>query len=239
MGEYTFSRLTFVSNKKHKDMRRLKQTLLALAICALVSSCGLTTSSAIMKVQKGMSQEEVSQLLGNPDFRRFDNGSEQWEYKRTNMSTATYMVIIVDFIDGQVANMDSFDEKMPAPPLAICPPAEIITVEKPVYPDLHRPRRKPMNPQDFQSLYNKVKNKPFTDDQMELLAVGIVNNYFTCQQTASLMSIFTWDDEKMKVLNMIAERIVDRENGEVIVKKLDSLFKQDDARKILGIPDRW
>ena len=66
-------------------MRRLKQTLLALTICTLVISCSLTTSSTIMKVQRGMSQEEVSHLLGKPDFRRFDNGSEQWEYTKTNM----------------------------------------------------------------------------------------------------------------------------------------------------------
>ena len=61
-------------------MRRLKQTLLALTICTLVISCSLTTSSTIMKVQRGMSQEEVSHLLGKPDFRRFDNGSDQDQY---------------------------------------------------------------------------------------------------------------------------------------------------------------
>lgn len=57
----------------------------------------------------------------------------------------------------------------------------------------------------------KSKNKAFKDDQMELLSVGVVNNYFTCKQTARLMSIFTWDDEKMKVLRMVSNRIVDRE----------------------------
>ena len=56
-------------------MRRLKQTLLALTICTLVISCSLTTSSTIMKVQRGMSQEEVSHLLGNL-ISVFDNGSE-------------------------------------------------------------------------------------------------------------------------------------------------------------------
>lgn len=86
-------------------MRKLKQTLLALTICTLVISCSLTTSSTIMKVQRGMSQEEVSHLLGKPDFRRFDNGSEQWEYTKTNMSTAANTVIIIDFVDGMVTNM--------------------------------------------------------------------------------------------------------------------------------------
>ncbi len=132
-------------------MRRLKQTLLALTICTLVISCSLTTSSTIMKVQRGMSQEEVSHLLGKPDFRRFDNGSEQWEYTKTNMS------------DEELAGWVELSEN----------------------------------------------------------------------------DIFTWDDEKMKVLRMVSNRIVDRENGKEIINTLDSLFKQDDARKILGITNQW
>ena len=202
-------------------MRRLKQTLLALTICTLVISCSLTTSSTIMKVQRGMSQEEVSHLLGKPDFRRFDNGSEQWEYTKTNMSTAANTVIIIDFVDGMVTNMDSFESNITPPPVAVCPPNEIITVVPPNHPDHsgpHRPKHKAMNPHDFENLYKKVKNKAFKDDQMELLSVGVVNNYFTCKQTARLMSIFTWDDEKMKVLRMISNRIVDRENGKEIIK---------------------
>lgn len=122
-------------------MRRLKQTLLALTICTLVISCSLTTSSTIMKVQRGMSQEEVSHLLGKPDFRRFDNGSEQWEYTKTNMSTAANTVIIIDFVDGMVTNMDSFESNITPPPVAVCPPNEIITVVPPSHPDHSGPHR--------------------------------------------------------------------------------------------------
>ena len=53
------------------------------------------------------------------------------------------------------------------------------------------------------------------------------------------MYIFTWDDEKMKVLRMVSNRIVDRENGKEIIQTLDSVCTQDEARKILGITDRW
>ena len=43
----------------------------------------------------------------------------------------------------------------------------------------------------------------------------------------------------MKVLRIVSNRILDRENVKESIKTLDSLFKQDDARKILGITDRW
>lgn len=223
-------------------MRRLKQTLLALTVCALVTGCGLTTGNTIMKIQRGMSQEEVIHLLGEPDFRRFDNGSEQWEYTKANMSIVTNMVIIIDFVDGVVTNMDSFNPNPTPPPVAVCPPNKPITAVSPGHPDHfdpHSPKHRAMNPHDFENLYKKVKDKPFKDDQMELLSVGVINNYFTCAQTARLMSIFTWDDDKMKVLRMVSDRITDRENGKEIVKMPASLFKQDEARKILGITDRW
>lgn len=37
-----------------------------------------------MKVEKGMAKKEVVSLLGEPDFRRFDEQVEEWEYKKTN-----------------------------------------------------------------------------------------------------------------------------------------------------------
>lgn len=219
-------------------MGTLKQTLLALAMGALVSGCGgLTTTNTVMQIQKGMSQKEVARLLGKPDYRRFDQGSEQWEYRKTNMTigASPNMTILIDFVDNRVTNMDSFDDTYPAPPIAICPPAppEEVILDTGKHPRPHLPEKRSMDPKDFENLYNKVKKKPFEDEQMELLSIGVAGRYFTCDQVARLMSIFTWDKEKMKVLNMVSQRIIDKENRELIVKKLDSLFKQDDVRKML------
>lgn len=237
-GGICFPLFIFVLIKKHINMGRLKQTFVTFALCASISSCGgLTTTGTVMQIQKGMSQEEVTRLLGKPDYRRFDQGSEQWEYRKTNMTigASPNMTILIDFIDNRVTNMDSFDDSAPGPHIAICPPAppEEVTIEAVNRPEHHRPGKRSMNPTDFERLYNKVKQKPFKDDQMELLSVGVADRYFTCHQVARLLSIFTWDDEKMEVLNMILPRITDKENSEVIVKKMDSLFKQDDVRKML------
>ena len=43
------------------------------------------------------------------------------------------------------------------------------------------------------------------------------------------------DDDKMKVLRIFASNIADPENYEAILDIIDSLFKKDDAKKILGI----
>lgn len=219
-------------------MKTWKQTVSAMALCLLLGSCGsLTSDNAIMKIQKGMSQEDVGRLLGKPDLRRFDNHSEQWEYTKSHGFATTNTIIIIDFTDGRVTNMDSFKAyTTPPPQVAVCPPSEIIAEAFPQHAGPHQHRHKAISPQDFENLYKKVKSKPFKDDQMELLSVGVAGNHFTCRQTARLMSLFTWDDEKMKVLKMVAGRIVDPENGNEIAKTLDSLFKQDEVRDMLKIP---
>ena len=93
----------------------------------------------------------------------------------------------------------------------------------------------------LKNLYKKSKKtKAFKDDQMELLSVGVVNNYFTCKQTARLMSIFTWDDEKMKVLRMISNRIVDREKWKRNHQDTGFFYLNKMMHvKILGITNQW
>ena len=48
------------------------------------------------------------------------------------------------------------------------------------------------------------------------------------------MALYTFDDDKMKVLNIFAPNIVDPENYEAILDVIDSLFKKDDAKKNSG-----
>lgn len=81
----------------------------------------------------------------------------------------------------------------------------------------------------------KVKSRPFKDDQIEMMRTVARNNSLNCVQCASLMALYTFDDDKMKVLNIFAPNIVDPENYEAILDVIDSLFKKDDAKKILGI----
>lgn len=91
-----------------------------------------------------------------------------------------------------------------------------------------------MNERDFKELYNKVKAKPFKDDQLELLAVGAVNNFFTCNQCIRLMSIYTFDDDKLKVVELLAPHIVDRENYEDIIDSLSFLSSEEKVRKLFS-----
>lgn len=69
-------------------MRKFKQLLLLVISITLVS-CHTTGSikQKAWKVQQGMTTEEIGQLLGKPDFRRFDGSLEQWEYQSGGIAT--------------------------------------------------------------------------------------------------------------------------------------------------------
>ena len=106
----------------------------------------------------------------------------------------------------------------------------------------HRPRherpqhRSPiMNERDFQFLYKTIKRKSFEKDQLELLSVGVLDNYFNSRQCAKILSLFSFDKEKMKALDLMAEHIVDRENVHLILDSFRFDSGRQKAAKTLGV----
>lgn len=188
-----------------------------------------SSTNVLSSIQKGMSKQEVINILGSPEFRRFDRETEEWEFTRklyNEDAIATTTQIVISFEEGKVVAMDSFRRdaySVPTPPdgMVINPPVGFYF--------------KGMHPGEFQRLYEKVKSRPFKDDQIEMLHVASRNNNLSCKQCARLMSLFPFDDDKIKVLKMFASGIEDIENYDEILDAIDSLFKRDDAKKILGI----
>ena len=92
-----------------------------------------------------------------------------------------------------------------------------------------------MSEKDFQFLYKTVKKKSFDKDRLEILRVGVLDNYFTCRQCARLMSLYKFDDDKLKILRIMAGHIVDLENHHDILMRLDFESNKLKALNILGI----
>lgn len=217
----------------------MKQMLVALFISTTLMSCGsFASTSTFMKVQKGMTQAEVTQLLGTPEHRRFDEGGEQWEFRSAMNMVGESKVVTIDFVDGRVTNMDSFTDKIQInPSVAVYPPNEIVSVipSAPLLPpQQNRPHYRVMNDKDFQQFYNDVKRTPFKDDQLELLATGTIHNHFTSQQCVQLMAIYAFDDDKLKVVEIIAPRIVDRENYMNVMNSFTFSSSRDKAKSLFG-----
>jgi len=92
-----------------------------------------------------------------------------------------------------------------------------------------------MGEKDFQFLYKTIKRKSFEKDRLELLSVGVLDNYFSCRQCAKLLSLYSFDKDKLKVLDIMAKHIVDLDNAYLI---LDSFRFESDRRKAANMLKR-
>lgn len=214
-------------------MNVFRQFIVGAVLATGLSGCSTllpqsSRTDVLSSIQKGMSKQEVIDILGTPEYRRFDRNTEEWEFTRDLYGNSDYTKtqIVISFEDERVVAMDSFSKR--PEPVPEVPGGIVIDPSIPIYV-------KGMHPQEFQRLYEKVKSRLFKDEQLEMLSVVSRNNRLTCRQCARLMSLFSFDDEKLQVLKMFAPGIVDLENYDEILDVIDSLFKEEDAKKILGI----
>ena len=113
--------------------------------------------------------------------------------------------------------------------------SEVKTVEQRHHKEQPFRHHSAMSEKDFQFLYKIIKKKSFDDDRMEILGVGVLDNYFTCHQCVRLMSLYKFDDDKLKILRIMVGHIVDLENHHDILKRLDFDSNKEKALDILGI----
>lgn len=192
-------------------------------VCALIAGCGLTAgnTNVVMKVQRGMSQEQVTGLLGNPELRRFCDGVEQWEYNRTNVFGATTTVIIVDFIDGKVVSMDSFKKVQ-----------RTTSEEKTHHNRMSRCVIGSVDDREFDEIYREVKNSLFMETELKS---AVRNKKLSCAQCIALLSLCTFDREKLKMLEVMRGHIADTNNCRDVVDAFDFVSSKNKAREMLGI----
>ena len=112
--------------------------------------------------------------------------------------------------------------------------SEVKTVEQRHHKEQPSRHHSAMHEKDFQFLYKIIKKKSFDDDRMEILSVGVLDNYFTCHQCVRLMSLYKFDDDKLKILRIMAGHIVDLENHHDILMRIDFDSNKLKALDILG-----
>ena len=106
------------------------------------------------------------------------------------------------------------------------------------HPNRPMSREHVMNDKDFQFLYKVIKKKSFDRDRLELLSVGVLDNYFSCRQCAKILSIYSFDDDKLKILDIMSGHIVDMENVNTILKSFKFDSNRRKAADILGVKRR-
>ena len=101
----------------------------------------------------------------------------------------------------------------------------------------HEPREQRMfclSDEKFTILYNKVKNTSFDAPKMDLIEVASLGAFYSCEQCASIMSIFSLGDKKLAALRLMAPRIIDPHRAYLIYDKLTFQSEKDEAARIIG-----
>ena len=86
----------------------------------------------------------------------------------------------------------------------------------------------------FAILYDKVKNASFDNRKMDLIEVASLGAFYSCEQCASIMSIFSFGDKKLAALRFMAPRIIDPRHAYLIYESLTFQSEKEKAARIIG-----
>lgn len=217
--------------KRNNWMALIATTILMFAVC-------LSASAKTKKiVERGMTKQEVIEIMGQPKLTSFDAYGDRWEFYKMNVLTGESKRIVVGFdLNGKVVayNMSYVDDNVqqPAPPShpSCGAGAGVVAVVGPKVPIGYGYC---LDDASFSILYNKVKNASFDDNKFDLLQVASLGCYYSCAQTARIMRIFTFGDKQLKVLRMMAPRIVDPQNATDIYNVLTFDSEKSEAGEIM------
>ena len=90
-----------------------------------------------------------------------------------------------------------------------------------------------MRDKDFNMMVDIVKKASFEDKKIDVIRVACIGSYFSSEQCARLLSLLSFDDNKVEALEVIAPRLVESDNAEDILKKFSFSSSRDKAIGIL------
>jgi hypothetical protein len=231
--------------------------LLGAASLLTLSSCDLAMLGEgtmgrrdTQRIERGMSQEQVYSLMGRPTYRRFgDNGIEEWEYHKSGLFEKR--ITVISFSSGRVVRMNTYNGDYNDSDRGRYPS------QRGNYPygngdyggyggnggygrygdydDYGDYRSDRQNDQWFSQVYHEVQRQTFTDDKIRYIRDVARRNRFTTQQTIKLLRLFSFDEEKLKVLACVASGLRDPRNSYRIVDQFSFSSSQQEARRLLGI----
>lgn len=198
-------------------------------VCALMLVCCLSVAAkSKQQIERGMTKEQVTAILGKPKTTSFNEEGDKWMYEiwKGNLLAGDNIRTYVMF--DTTGRVIGYEEQ-------IIKPKQQETSHPHPQPDVapgYAPKPYPnanysLNDQAFSILCNKVRNATFYKDKKDLIEVASLGCYYSCNQCAQILKIFNFDDEKKNILKLMAPRIVDPQKVHVICQQ----FTFDDAKK--------
>ena len=112
--------------------------------------------------------------------------------------------------------------------------AEIKTEKRERKPQRKTGNMRSMRDNDFSLVYKVVKNTSFDDKKIDIIRVACIGNCFSSKQCARLLSLLSFDENKIEALKIIAPRMIDNEYYKKIIKQFSFSSNKEKAEKILA-----
>ena len=93
-------------------------------------------------------------------------------------------------------------------------------------------RPKAMQDEDFRMMCKVVKDASFSDKMIGVIKVACISSYFTSKQCAQLLSMFSFENDKLKALKVLHPRMLDID-AKPILKQFTFSDNKDKAIDIL------
>lgn len=211
---------------------RYREVIGLLLICFFCGSCSALiydySGNQVKAIRKGLTQQNVVDLMGEPTYRRFNDSGEEWEY-RGYISNAGWSIVRVNFVDHRVVGLDSFRDDKKIAVLAATPPPTInVDCSTSWNTGSH------LTDKDrFENFYEEVKMRGFDSDRTKLIGKRIAEHSMSSAQCARLAKTYSFDDARMKMLEMVYPCIKDKSNFSIAIDQLDFLTNKSTVERFV------
>lgn len=207
-------------------MRPIKFLLLVLILVGALSACG-TSHNPLLHIQRGMTQQEVCDMLGKPDYRHFDHQVEELGFVK--WINPSWRRIIVGFENGRVSSLRS--EEVPAPGTATEP---VRVVERaPMAYERGYGRATRHDDRWFRDFLARYRSLSFESERHALLRQAVQVRPISVEQCLQLLRLEPFEDDRLEIVAIVAPAIYDRENNYRIVALFDFATSKEKAHRLL------
>ena len=105
-------------------------------------------------------------------------------------------------------------------------------------PGMSRERVRAMGDADFKMLCSLLKEESFDKNRAKMIRIACIGNYFTSNQCAAMLSFFSFESNKLAVLEYLAPRVIDKRGCEAILEEFSLLSNREKAEELLKVRKR-
>lgn len=213
-------------------MKKRRMMTIAVSCMMMLAVCVDAPAKVKKTVERGMTKEDVTAILGKPKLTSFDSSGDEWRYESSNILTGEtkYTTVVFD-LSGKVVGFDnktvSVDGNSVSDAIGSRPAPQTFGM------GMRRGYARCLDDASFSTLYNKVKNASFCSAKLDLIEVASLGGWYSCSQTARLIGIFTFADDRLKALKFMAPHIVDPQNAADIYRVFTFESEKTKAGEIL------